>query len=406
MQFHQNGVFMVKVFTPFILFILLSFNVDANDIKIGEKNTLQSNILKEKREYWVSLPKSYNKNNYTKYPVLYLLDGDMHSFFQIFAGMVNQMSVDASPTIPEMIVVGIVSQNRVRDSSPTNSLTQYGGTKSQALNITGGAGKFISFIKDELIPTIDLNYRTSDYRLLTGYSFTGLPIIQSLFTTPDTFNAYIAIDPSMWWDNQFMLKQLEPFYQNSSLTRRRLFVATSERVTDIYPKNNYVKQLIEKLNTKPKQGLYFDSITFGQDENHHTMPILSFYKGLRSIFDGYMIDDHARFRPAAELKLHFEKVSNKLGANFYLYEDIINWFGYERLYNEQFGLDIDRAIEFFLLNTEYYPLSANAWDSLGEAYLVKGENKLALESYKNSLKLNPQNENAKEKIKSAELLVK
>ena len=87
MQFHQNGVFMVKVLTPIILFILLSFNVDANDIKIGEKNTLQSNILKEKREYWVSLPKSYNKNNYTKYPVLYLLDGDMHSFFQTFSNV-------------------------------------------------------------------------------------------------------------------------------------------------------------------------------------------------------------------------------------------------------------------------------------------------------------------------------
>lgn len=406
MWFHQNGVFMVKVLTSIILFILLSFSVDANDIKIGEKNTLQSNILKEKREYWISLPKSYKNNNYTIYPVLYLLDGDMHSFFQTFSGMVNQMSVDASPTIPEMIVVGIVSQNRVKDSSPTNSLTQYGGTKNQALNVTGGADKFINFIKSELIPTIDLNYRTSDYRLLTGYSFTGLPVIQSLFTTPDTFNAYIAIDPSMWWDNQFMLKQLEPFYQNPSLNKRRLFIATSERVSGVYPEENYVKQVIEKFNTKPKQGLYFDSVTFSQDENHHTMPILSFYKGLRSIFDGYMIDDHARFRPASELKLHFENMSKKLGANFYLKEDLINWFGYDRLYNTQFGIDINRAIEFLLLNTDYYPLSANAWDSLGEAYFVKGENKLALESYKKSLKINPQNENVKEKIITLELLLK
>jgi predicted alpha/beta superfamily hydrolase len=394
---------MVRVLTLFILFILfILLSVDAkakaNDIKIGEKNSVYSSVLKEKREYWVSLPKSYNKNSYTKYPVLYLLDADMHSFFQIFSGMVNQMSVDASPTIPEMIVIGIVSQERVRDSSPTNSLTQYGGIKNQALDITGGADKLIHFIKDELIPTIDQNYRTSDYRLLTGYSFTGLPVIQSLFITPDTFNAYIAIDPSMWWDNQFMLKQLDSFYQTPSLNKRRLFVATSERVSEVYPKDNYVKQLIEKLNTKPKPGLYFDSIIFGLDENHHTMPILSFYKGLRSIFDGYMIDDHTRFRPADEVKLHFEKVSKKLGVNFYLYEEIINWFGYERLYNTQFGIDIDRAIEFFLLNTEYYPLSANAWDSLGEAYLVRGANKLALDSYKKSLKLNPQNENAKEKV--------
>jgi predicted alpha/beta superfamily hydrolase len=390
---------MVKVITPLFLLILLAFNANATDIKIGEKKTLQSNTLKEKRAYWVSLPKSYNNNDYTKYPVLYLLDGDMHSFFQIFSGMVNQMSVDASPTIPEMIVVGIVSSNRVRDSSPTNSLTQYGGKKNQSLEVTGGADKFIHFIKEELIPTIDLHYRTSDYRVLTGYSFTGLPVIQSLFTSPDTFNAYIAIDPSLWWDNQFMLKQLTAFYQSPAVDKRRLFVSTTNRVTEVYPKENYVKAFIETLNKRPKQGLDFDSVTFGADENHHTMPILSFYKGLRSIFDGYMIDDHTRFRPASELKLHFEKISKKLGANFLLYESIINWFGYDRLYNTQFGIDVDRAIEFFLLNTQYYPLSANAWDSLGEAYLVKGEKERALSSYKKSLELNPNNNNANEKIK-------
>lgn len=78
---------MVKILIPVILFILLSFNLNTNDIKIGEKNTLQSSVLKGKREYWVSLPKSYN-NNYTKYPVLYLLDDDMHSLFQIFSGII------------------------------------------------------------------------------------------------------------------------------------------------------------------------------------------------------------------------------------------------------------------------------------------------------------------------------
>ncbi len=46
-----------------------------------------------------------------------------------------------------------------------------------------------------------------------------------------------------------------------------------------------------------------------------------------------MIDDQTRFRPAPEVKLHVEKISKKLGANFLLYESIIDWFGYDRLYN-------------------------------------------------------------------------
>ncbi|QTH73500.1 alpha/beta hydrolase [Pseudoalteromonas xiamenensis] len=229
----------IKIFRVLFIFVsLLPISIYAKGIEIGDKQVLESKILGEEREYFISLPTSYNQNNYSSYPVLYLLDGDMNSFFQVFSGMVNQMSVDASPTIPEMIVVGIVSQNRVRDSSPTHPLIQYGGTKNEALHITGGADKFIQFIKEELIPKINQNYRTSAYKVLVGYSFAGLPVIQSLYTTPETFNAYLAIDPSMWWDDQHMLKQLSHFYQSPKLNKRRLFVATTTRVTEVYPKEN------------------------------------------------------------------------------------------------------------------------------------------------------------------------
>ncbi|MBA6233994.1 MULTISPECIES: hypothetical protein [unclassified Colwellia] len=75
-----------------------------------------------------------------------------------------------------------------------------------------------------------------------------------------------------------MLEQLAAFYQSSAVDKHRLFVATTNRVTKVYPKDNYVKTFIETLNKKPKQGLDFDLVTFGADENHHTMPILSFIR--------------------------------------------------------------------------------------------------------------------------------
>ncbi|MFA0813887.1 tetratricopeptide repeat protein [Microbulbifer epialgicus] len=79
-------------------------------------------------------------------------------------------------------------------------------------------------------------------------------------------------------------------------------------------------------------------------------------------------------------------------------EDVINFYGYDRLYNDQFGVDINRAIEFFELNTRYYPDSYNAWDSLAEAHMTKREKELAIKFYKKSLSINPDNENAKNKI--------
>ncbi|KNC67413.1 hypothetical protein AC626_10930, partial [Pseudoalteromonas rubra] len=106
-----------------------------------------------------------------------------------------------------------------------------------------------------------------------------------------------------------------------------------------------------------------------------------------------------RFRPAAELKAHFESISDKLGVKLMPREGLVNFFGYNRLYDNQFPTNSAAAIDFFKLNTEYYPESYNAWDSLGEAYWYEKEYKLALDAYKKSTQLNPENSNAKEKIK-------
>jgi len=57
------------------------------------------------------------------------------------------------------------------------------------------------------------------------------------------------------------------------------------------------------------------------------------------------------------------------------------------------------GIEIFKLNVELHPDYANGYDSLGGAYMKAGENELAIENYKKSLQLDPENENAVETLK-------
>ena len=64
--------------------------------------------------------------------------------------------------------------------------------------------------------------------------------------------------------------------------------------------------------------------------------------------------------------------------------------------------DLDAAIEIFKLNVEMFPEAFNPWDSLAEAYMNKGESKLAVKHYKKSLELNPENRNAQEMINKIE----
>jgi cytochrome c-type biogenesis protein CcmH/NrfG len=52
------------------------------------------------------------------------------------------------------------------------------------------------------------------------------------------------------------------------------------------------------------------------------------------------------------------------------------------------------AIPVFRLNVEHYPKYANAYDSLGEAYMASGQNELAVASYRNSVELEPKGDDA------------
>jgi tetratricopeptide (TPR) repeat protein len=88
----------------------------------------------------------------------------------------------------------------------------------------------------------------------------------------------------------------------------------------------------------------------------------------------------------------------KRNKNINLLEDLINAKGYDLLKEKK----LKEAIEVFKLNVFAFPQSANAFDSLGEAYLESGDKESAIENYKKSLLLNPENESAREVLKRLE----
>jgi CubicO group peptidase (beta-lactamase class C family) len=81
-------------------------------------------------------------------------------------------------------------------------------------------------------------------------------------------------------------------------------------------------------------------------------------------------------------------------ANINLLEYILNAKGYDFLSQKNY----DKAIDLFIMNTFAFPKSANAFDSLGEAYMNKGNKNLAIKHYEKSLELNPNNGNAKDML--------
>ena len=159
-----------------------------------EVRTLHSSVTDKDYTLYVALPASYSSSS-DAYPVVYLLDGDM--WFGLTTGIANVLGI---PTLlgleglPELIIVGI--------GYATHDVLEWFGVREGDLSPAVGAGEFLSFIQQELTPYIDSNYRTDPTdRTMLGHSLGGLFSLYALFHAPETFNRYIAVSPSIYWDD-------------------------------------------------------------------------------------------------------------------------------------------------------------------------------------------------------------
>ena len=88
----------------------------------------------------------------------------------------------------------------------------------------------MAFIEKELIPYVDSRYPTAPYRVLSGHSLGGLTVMNAFFNHTSLFNAYIAIDPSLWWDGQQWIKKYEVDLPQISFNNKSLFVAIANNI--------------------------------------------------------------------------------------------------------------------------------------------------------------------------------
>ncbi len=378
---------MKKILVSSIL-LMLSFCVSAqNDEKIiiGKKEIVYSKVLNENRTIWIYTPNMTSKSISTdkRYPILYLLDGDAHFFSTV--GIVQQLSqANGNGVLPEMIIVAIESINRIRDFVPSDDLNK--------------ANPFVSFLSSELIPYIDENYNTAPYKLLAGHSLGGLAAIDVLTKFPDLFNAYIAIDPSMWYNNEKFLKNIIAQLPKLNMKGKRLFIGTansmpggmilSQLKNDKSNETQHIRSIFkldEFLKSNTNGLLYAQK--YYETERHSTVPLLSEYDGLRFIFDYYFFDaaekDFADTTVliASKLKKHYANVSEEMGYKNAAPEALINYLAYDALGKKHFN----KSKELFELNIEWYPESINVYDSYADYFLAKKDTINAIVNYKKAL---------------------
>ncbi len=379
-----------------LLLFLLYFSTIAvcqtETLCFGHMDTVTSLILNEARPFLIYVPDGASNEKSTRYPVVYLLDGDWH--FSMVVGMLQQLStVNGNTICPEMIVVGIPNTDRYRDLTPSHDAI-FSPT-------TGGNEAFIAFLEKELIPAINSRYPVAPYRILMGHSLAGLTTMNTLVNHTGMFNAYVAIDPSMWWDRQSPLKSTHKALEEKRFDNTRLFLAIANNLPQGIDTSNIKSDTTPlTLNTRSALALANDlsnnkmnglntKIKYYETENHASVPLIAVYDALHFLFDFFPLKLSKKDYLEGGIGLperiskHYENVSEKMGYKVNPSENTINTLGYNALMMKNYP----QAELFFKMNLINYPTSFNVYDSYGDYFVAVDDKPNAIKMFTQSLSL-------------------
>ncbi|WP_437918019.1 alpha/beta hydrolase [Sphingobacterium sp. LRF_L2] len=251
----------------------------------GKMYHIQSDILQEKRPYAVFLPEGYGNTSSEErsYSVIYVLDGEAN-FEKVISAqqiLLEEACVDALPAI----IIGIMNVDRERDYTPTHAPVVFKG--KERFYTSGAADDFLRFLHKELFQEIDNRYRTNGKKMLVGHSFGGLFALYTLISKADVFDNYLVIDPSLWWDDEYVNR----LFKTKGLSKNRsnkpqLYLATAGTNGKTIEKRNHEQAIFSFVSFLESDGigeiLKVDLRRF-ERENHGSIISPAIYDGLRSL---------------------------------------------------------------------------------------------------------------------------
>ena len=358
-----------------ILFSNFSFTQKLDSLYVSKINdTIVSKVLSENRAFEIQLPRSFNRDNKTKYPLIIVMDGD--HLFNMVSGTVDYLSYWGD--VPENIVVGIKQiDSRFKDSSVLDNINN--------TPITSTAN-FYDFIIQELIPHVSKNYRSSDFIIVLGQERTANFINFFLLKSNPFIRGYITISP------KFSKNMKKYLVQNLRETGSNILYTISSSKQDFETIYEDVLDFSNSLDSVSNKNLIFKSLIY-ENENHYTLPTLSVPKSIRETYSLYKDID----------KIEYDSIISKLESSpvEYLkekYKNIKSFYGLDKKVSMNDFMAIEEFIESKGQFNFYEDLSkyANEFYSgtilpsyyMGRYYEENGEPERAMKIYRSAYNMN------------------
>lgn len=333
-------------------------------------HTFKSAVLNEDRIVTVQLPKSYQAEPNKVYPVIYRLDGAGN--IPLASAVIERLQNDNRA--PEVIIVAIENTNRLRDFYPTVNKEPQG-----PVGEGGGADKFLAFFEQELIPLVNKNYRTHNYKVISGASAGGVFALYALQAKPELFQAHIAYSPAVWWNYGASVKSIKSFIAKSKDLNSYVYINIGEEAGIMRERYDELQQ---SMQSNKLANLRFFSDAFA-GVSHNLTSVAGVFSAYHNLFLPKQMPISALTDDVASIDAYYQSLSQQWGEQIAPPEAAVRQLGYNLVNTKQF----EQAIAVFKHNIKHHLKSVDALWGLSYGYEMQGNLKKALEYLKAALEL-------------------
>jgi hypothetical protein len=340
---------------------------DGDPVTLGAYRVLRSEILAEDRVLQVHLPTWYASGN-RSYPVVFVFYSDWVEGY--FAQLVNDLYHLSMDHIPPMILVGVANTQRYRDLLPW---PRPGGQPGD-----GQADRFLRFVREELIPFIDREYRTKQYRIMVGPQAAGIFGIYALLESPGTFNAFILNDPCLAdHPERSLCGELVEFAKAAAA--RGVFFAVSEDAGPGPRPHEGLEVLRARLQSEAAPGFRW-RIDLDPEWPFFLAPVDA-CAALLDLFADYPYPNAAQAASLAAIEAHYDSAAAALGLSLEPPDLVLTLAGNGLLERGSY----DEALKVLTRLTELYPSSMNGIWGLANLHRAMGDTATAIRYYEECL---------------------
>ncbi len=353
--------------------LLLTFPLVAFGQSIAQIATIKINSseLNQEREILVYTPQGYNESLYTSFDVIYVFDSQNREFFDYAHSTISFLE---EFLWKKFIVVGITSpyiedQNYGRHNDMLPVLRSKEAIKRYPYS--GNADNFLKYVKNEVYPYIEKNYRTMNKRIAVGHSLSASFILYSLINEPDLFTDYVAISPNLAYDRNRLANKFIGFDFNQLQEKKFLYLSNANEGENYW---THWKPARESVYQFLKDSLITDKLEVRikeyPNEGHLNVFPESYKNGINEYLS-YFATNYKSFLSKNTFQVKITVTAPNKNDKVYItgnQEVLSNWELPDKIMLNKVS-DYQREITLSLQSPVQFKLTRGSWDT--EA-LVKG----------------------------------